>query len=78
MPVLLEYCIKVIPVVDMPNERKLYKYATYLSNCSREALNYGKCVGEKAGKVTHLACEREFVSLLNCVEKQIRLLSSTK
>ncbi|KAM3728109.1 rRNA-processing protein [Dirofilaria immitis] len=60
----------VIPVVDMPNERKLCKYAAYLSRCSREVTDYGKCVGEKAGKVTHLACQREFVVLLSCVEKQ--------
>ncbi|OZC08004.1 hypothetical protein X798_05000 [Onchocerca flexuosa] len=80
----------VIPVVDMLNERKLNKYAIYLSKCSREvgvhftslhgftpigrflsAIDYGKCVGEKAGKVTHLACQREFELLLKCVEKQV-------
>lgn len=59
----------------MPNERKLYKYAAYLSNCSSEAVDYGKCVVEKAGKVTHLACEREFALLLSCVKKQIALAS---
>uniref|UniRef100_A0A915PVD6 rRNA-processing protein UTP23 homolog n=1 Tax=Setaria digitata TaxID=48799 RepID=A0A915PVD6_9BILA len=60
----------VFPVLDMPNERKLYKYAAYLSKCSREAVDYGNCVGQKAGKVTHLACQREFTLLLNCMEKQ--------
>uniref|UniRef100_A0A0R3RSI5 rRNA-processing protein UTP23 homolog n=1 Tax=Elaeophora elaphi TaxID=1147741 RepID=A0A0R3RSI5_9BILA len=62
----------------MPNERKLYKYATYLSNCSREAIDYGKCVGKKAGKVTHLACQREFTSLLNCVKKQVKRYKRAK
>uniref|UniRef100_A0A2K6VT96 COX assembly mitochondrial protein n=1 Tax=Onchocerca volvulus TaxID=6282 RepID=A0A2K6VT96_ONCVO len=62
----------------MLNERKLNKYATYLSKCSREAIDYGKCVGEKAGKVTHLACQREFELLLKCIEKQVQYVRLKK
>lgn len=57
----------------MPSERKLYKYATYLSKCSHEAIRYGNCVAKKAGEVNHLACEREFALLIGCVKQQIEL-----
>ncbi|KAK6113434.1 Fcf1 family protein [Brugia pahangi] len=62
----------------MLDDRKLYKYATYLSKCSREAIDYGKCVGEKAGKVTHLACQQEFLLLLDCVKKQVKRYKRAK
>ncbi|KAK0407495.1 hypothetical protein QR680_019223 [Steinernema hermaphroditum] len=57
----------------MPQERqRLLKFATHLSACTPEATAYGRCVSEKAEKITHNACQKEFQTLLQCFKKQAK------
>uniref|UniRef100_A0A1I8A7A1 rRNA-processing protein UTP23 homolog n=1 Tax=Steinernema glaseri TaxID=37863 RepID=A0A1I8A7A1_9BILA len=63
----------------MPQERqRLLKFATHLSACTPEATTYGRCVSEKAEKITHNACQKEFQTLLHCFKKQNRSIPNTE
>lgn len=55
---------------SLPRQR-LLKFADYLSHCAPEAANYGRCVSEKAEKINHNACAKEFQLLFDCFKKQV-------
>lgn len=50
-------------------QRRLLKFAEYLASCSKESVDYGKCVSLRAEKVAKGDCQAEFEKLLICLNK---------
>lgn len=55
---------------SLPRQR-LLKFGEYLSACAPEATVYGRCVSDKAEKIGHNACAKEFQVLVDCFKKQV-------
>jgi hypothetical protein len=60
----------LMPAESSIPRQRLLKFAEYLSACAPEATLYGRCVSDKAERISHNACSKEFDALIKCFKKQ--------